>query len=64
MDAVFTSVGSDILRSPVRAPRANAIAERWVGRVRRECLDRLLIVNRLHLDQRLGGMLDEYRPAA
>jgi transposase InsO family protein len=38
-----------ILRTPVRAPRANAIAERWIGTVRRELLDRILIINRRHL---------------
>ena len=38
-----------ILRPPVRAPRANAIAERWIGTVRRELLDRVLIINRRHL---------------
>jgi transposase InsO family protein len=41
-DAVFASEGMRILRTPVRAPRANAIAERWVGTVRRELLDRML----------------------
>ena len=45
-DAVFASEGIRILRTPVRAPRANAIAERWIGTVRRELLDRILIVNR------------------
>ncbi|MFE3169998.1 integrase core domain-containing protein [Amycolatopsis sp. NPDC059090] len=59
-DAVFASVGIDILRSPVRAPRANAIAERWVGSVRRECLDRVLIVNRPHLEQVLAGYVDHF----
>src|SRR5947199_856974 len=48
-DAVFASEGTRILRTPVRAPRANAIAERWVGTARRELLDRILIVNRRHL---------------
>ncbi|HZS22628.1 MAG TPA: integrase core domain-containing protein, partial [Pseudonocardiaceae bacterium] len=48
-DAVFASESIRILRTPVRAPRANAIAERWVGTVRRELLDRILIVNRRHL---------------
>jgi len=47
-DAVFTSVGADIIKIPVRAPRANAIAERFVGSVRRELLDQLLIVNTAH----------------
>jgi tRNA isopentenyl-2-thiomethyl-A-37 hydroxylase MiaE len=49
-DAVFTSESIRILRTPVRAPRANAIAERWIGTVHRELLDRILIVNRRHLE--------------
>jgi transposase InsO family protein len=48
-DAVFASEGIRILRTPVRAPRANGIAERWIGTVRRELLDRMLIINRRHL---------------
>ena len=48
-DAVFASEGIGILRTPVRAPQANAIAERWIGTVRRELLDRILIINRRHL---------------
>jgi hypothetical protein len=47
-DAVFTNESIRILRTPVRAPRANAIAERWIGTVRRELLDRTLIINRRH----------------
>jgi transposase InsO family protein len=46
---VFVSEGIGILRTPVRAPGANAIAERWVGTVRRELLDRIMIINRRHL---------------
>jgi putative transposase len=38
-----------VLRTPVRAPRANAIAERWIGTVRRELLDRMLILNQRQL---------------
>jgi hypothetical protein len=38
-DAVFTGEGIRIVRTPVRAPNANAHVERWVGSVRRECLD-------------------------
>src|SRR5665213_2902125 len=48
-DEVFAGAGIRVLRSPPAAPRANAFAERWVGTVRRECLDRLLIVNQRHL---------------
>ena len=50
-DGVFTSEGATIIRTPVRAPNANAFAERWVGSVRRECLDRLLIFNRRQLER-------------
>jgi hypothetical protein len=47
-DAAFAAVGIQIVKSPVRAPRANAIAERFVGTVRRELLDRILIINQRH----------------
>ena len=52
-DGVFVSEGATIRRTPVRAPNANAYAERWVGSIRRECLDRLLIFNRRQLDRSL-----------
>ena len=53
------------IRTPVRAPRANAFAERWIGTVRRECLDRILIVNRQHLERVLPVYIrhyNEHRP--
>jgi transposase InsO family protein len=49
-DAIFASEGVRIIRTPVRAPNANAHVERWVGSVRRECLDRLLILGRRQLE--------------
>ena len=55
-DAVFASEAIRILRTPVRAPRANGIAERWIGTVHRELLDRMLILNR----RQLGRVLAEY----
>jgi putative transposase len=48
-DAVFLADGIRILASPPQAPRANAICERMIGTLRRELLDRLLIVNEHHL---------------
>ena len=49
-DEIFRSEGMKIVRTPIRAPNANAYAERWVGTLRRECLDRILIVNRRQLE--------------
>jgi putative transposase len=48
--AIFGSEGVKIVRTPIQAPNANAYAERWVGSVRRECLDRLLIFGRRQLE--------------
>jgi transposase InsO family protein len=53
-DAVITAAGVRIVKTPVRAPRANAIAERWIGSARRECLDRMLIAGERHLRFVLG----------
>ena len=64
-DALFQGEGARVLRSPVRAPNANAIAERWVRTVRSECTDRLLIVNERHLRRvldRYGRHYNEHRP--
>jgi putative transposase len=54
-DAIFASEGIQILRTPVRAPQANAFAERWIGTVRRELLDRMLILGPRHLETVLAG---------
>jgi putative transposase len=59
-DEVFRSGGIHIVKTPVRAPKANAIAERFVRTVRSECLDWLLIVNRRHLERVLRAYVDHY----
>jgi putative transposase len=59
-DEVFRSEGIRIIETPVRAPRANAFAERFVGTVRRECLDRILILGRCHLEQVLAEYIAHY----
>jgi hypothetical protein len=59
-DAVFNGIGGRIIKTPVQAPRANAIAERWVGSARRECLDRVLITGKRHLRLVLGEYVDHY----
>jgi putative transposase len=55
-DRRVRGLGVRQLRTPVKAPRANALAERWVRSVRNECLDQVLIVNERHLQR----VLDEY----
>ena len=59
-DEVFRSEGIRIIRTPIRAPRANAFAERFVGTVRRECLDRMLIFGRRHLEAVVHEYVDHY----
>jgi hypothetical protein len=53
-DAIFNGDGIRVIRTPVRAPNANAHIERWVGSARRECLDRILIFNRRQLERVLN----------
>jgi putative transposase len=59
-DAVFAAEGIRILASPPQAPRANAICERIIGTLRRELLDRLLIINEHHLRELLVEYLRHY----
>jgi putative transposase len=59
-DAVFAGADIRIIRTPVRAPRANAIAERFIGTLRRECLDQLLITGPRHLAAVLREYVDHF----
>jgi transposase InsO family protein len=59
-DEVFHSEGIRVVKTPVRAPKANAIAERFVRTVRSECLDWLLILNRRHLKRVLRIYIEHY----
>ena len=62
-DAVFASEGVRVIRTPLRAPKANAFAERWVRTARSESLDWLLILNRRHLERVLRVYVDHYNRA-
>ncbi len=55
-DEVFAGNGTRVIRTPARSPRANAFAERFVGTLRRECLDHVLILG----EQHLRSVLAEY----
>jgi putative transposase len=59
-DTVLTSGGLRVIKSPIQAPRANACAARFVGTVRRECLDHLLIVGSRHLRRVLAEFHTHY----
>jgi len=52
--------GTRIIKSPVLAPRANAICEHVIGTLRRECLDRMLILGRRHLETVLAEYVEHY----
>jgi transposase InsO family protein len=51
---------ADTRKTPVQAPRANAICERWIASARRECFDRILITGRRHLQQTLSEYVHHY----
>ena len=64
-DEVLAGNGTRIIKTPVRSPRANSFAERYVGTLRRECLDHLLIYGEHHLRQVLSAYArhyNEHRP--
>jgi transposase InsO family protein len=64
-DEIFRTEGIKVIRTPVQAPNANAHAERWVRTLRADCLDRILILGRRHLEHVLRVYrrhYNEHRP--
>jgi len=59
-DEVLRTEGTRIIKTPIRAPKANAFAERWVKTARRECLDHLLVLGRRHLERILQEFARHY----
>ncbi len=59
-DEVLRTEGTKIIKTPIRAPKANAFAERWVRTARRECLDHLLVLGRCHLERVLQEFATHY----
>ena len=59
-DEVFRTEGVRVIDTPIRAPNANAFAERWVATVRAECLDWLLVLGRRHLKRVLDTYVRHY----
>jgi putative transposase len=59
-DDVWHGLGAEVILTPIQAPNANAVAERWVGTVRQECLDHLLIAGRRQLGRVLHVYVEHY----
>jgi len=59
-DEVLRTEGVRVIKTPIRAPKANALGERWVRTARRECLDHLLILGRRHLEGALREFVMHY----
>ncbi len=62
-DALLASIGIEAVQTPVRSPRANAFAERWVRTVREDCLDHLLALSRRHLETIVAEHVEHYNKA-
>ena len=62
-DTVFCSEGIGVIPTPVRAPNANAFAERSIRSVREECLDKVLIINQAHLQRVMREYVEFFNTA-
>jgi len=60
LDEIFRTEGLKILKTPLRTPVANAFAERWIGSIRRELLDRTIIWNRRQLERLVIDYIEHY----
>lgn len=63
IEHILAAEGVRVIRTPIQVPIANCYAERWVGSVRRECLDWLIILGRRHLERVLTAYTDHYNHA-
>jgi putative transposase len=59
-DHVAATSGIDVIRTPIRAPRANAVCERFLGSVRRECVDHVLVLGERHLGRVLAAYVAHF----
>jgi putative transposase len=62
-DQICASIGVEAIRTPIRSPKANGFAERWVRTVREDCLDHLLVFPRRHLESILAEYIEHYNRA-
>lgn len=63
-DEVFRTEGMDVIRTPIQSPKANAVAERFVGTVPASVRERMLILRLSGGRDVLGGLIHEYEIAA
>jgi putative transposase len=62
-ERVAKTSGIEVIHTPYEAPRANAICERFVGSLRRECLDHMLVIGGLQLSRILKGYISYFNQA-